>query len=546
MAETEVPGRTRENKRSFETPEGSPANRRERCGTNARKSTASTNGSATKIQIPPATQAKAASATAACADTIRLAKDISPPADQLDGLIVWRRYDIFGGPMASRQDQLQSYQFIAQRVAAALVARESDPVQRPFRRVGGAVLVGLLLASLGVGGAAALAVVRSGSSGKWRNDKAVIVEAESGALFVYRGDVLHPVLNQASALLILNTAGASTVVVPRSVLAQAPRGETLGIPGAPSSIPAASALRKGPWTVCSTPEGSVLFVGGGPQGGTPAEIKGLLVNGPDRKTYLLWHGFKHLIRDPGAVLPALVWSARPPAEVAQALLHAVPSGTDLTIPAVPDRGRTVAAGKIGQLYGVAVGQRTDAFIVTEDGLASITPLLAQLLLAAPETRSVQPDGRFLPLTPAALTAMVQGGSVKAFAPDSGGAGALPAAPPELIEANADSVCTANALTINVELPDLTHALYTTSATTAGAVLADRIVVPPGTGALVRTDTGVVTLVTDLGRRHTVPVPDALGALGYSGEQPTAVPGELVALLPAGPALDPVAAAAVVQ
>jgi hypothetical protein len=245
------------------------------------------------------------------------------------------------------------------------------------------------------------------------------------------------------------------------------------------------------------------------------------------------------------VLPALVWSARPHVAVGQALLHAVPSGTDLATPPVPDRGRSVPAGKIGQLYGVSDGARTDAFVVTADGLASLTPLQAQLLLAAPETQSVQPGGRFLPLTPAELTALVRGGPVKPFAPDPGGDAALPTAPPELIDGRPDSVCTADALTIDPKLPDLTHALKTAAATTEGAVLADRVVVPPGAGALVRTDTGVLTLVTDLGRRHTVPVPDALSALGYGGEQPVAVPSQLVALLPAGPALDPGAAVAVV-
>ncbi|WP_433212965.1 type VII secretion protein EccB [Dactylosporangium sp. CS-047395] len=447
--------------------------------------------------------------------------------------------------MASRQDQVQSYQFMVQRIVSALVLRETDPAQPPFRRVAGATLIGVLLAALGVAGGAALSMLRPGSSGKWRNDRAIIVEKESGALFVYRDEVLHPVLNQASALLILNSAGAPTVVVGRSAMSDAPRGETLGIPGAPTSLPPASALLKGPWTVCSTPEGSVLLVGWVPSGGTNAEGKGMLVVGPDRQTYLVWHGFKHLIRQPGGALPALVWSARPLVEVAQALLHAIPSGSDLVTPPVPDRGRKVQNGKIGQLYRVTAGQRSEVFIVTADGLASLTPLQAELLLAAPETRSLQPGDTFLQLTPAEFAARVQDRPVKPFAPDPGGDGALPSTPPELIDATPHVVCTADALTIDPKLPDLTHALKSAAATKEGAVLADRVVVPPGKGALVRTTTGVVALVTDLGKRHTVPVPDSLGALGYGGEQPTPVPSELVALLPAGPALDPSAAAAVV-
>src|SRR6188768_150919 len=126
--------------------------------------------------------------------------------------------------MASRQDQLHSYQFMVQRVVAALVMRETDPPRSPFRRVAGATLVGLLLAALGVGGAAAYALVVPGTSGKWRNEQAIIVEKESGALFLYRNERLHPVLNQASALLILNQPGVKTVSVSAKALAEAPRG----------------------------------------------------------------------------------------------------------------------------------------------------------------------------------------------------------------------------------------------------------------------------------------------------------------------------------
>src|SRR5262249_40134286 len=175
-----------------------------------------------------------------------------------------------------------------------------------------------------------------------------------------REQVLHPVLNQASALLILNYAGAKTVRVSRNALADAPRGAPLGIPGAPASLPAASRLRKDRWTVCSTPDGSVLFVGAGPTGGTPAGDQGLLVTAANQQTYLVWHGHKHLIRRPGDALPALVWSGRPQVNAAQAFLHAVPSGTDLVTPAVPDRGRVVADSKVGQLYGVRSGNRVDA------------------------------------------------------------------------------------------------------------------------------------------------------------------------------------------
>jgi hypothetical protein len=68
----------------------------------------------------------------------------------------------------------------------------------------------------------------------------------------------------------------------------------------------------------------------------------------------------------------------------------------------------------------------------------------------------------------------------------------------------------------------------------------------GAGALVRaaagpgTADGAVFLVTEAGRRYAVPGEPARAALGYAGVPPLALPAATVALIPAGPALDPAA------
>jgi len=54
--------------------------------------------------------------------------------------------------MPSRQDQLHSYQFMIQRVVAALVMRETDPARSPFRRAAGATLASVLCAAIALGG----------------------------------------------------------------------------------------------------------------------------------------------------------------------------------------------------------------------------------------------------------------------------------------------------------------------------------------------------------------------------------------------------------
>jgi hypothetical protein len=81
------------------------------------------------------------------------------------------------------------------------------------------------------------------------------------------------------------------------------------------------------------------------------------------------------------------------------------------------------------------------------------------------------------------------------------------------------------------------------------VQADLVHVARGRGAVIvsaasasaPSSAGTVTLVTDTGLRFAVAGRDAVAKLGYGGVDLRQVPAELVALLPQGPALDPVRA-----
>jgi type VII secretion protein EccB len=424
---------------------------------------------------------------------------------------------------------------MVQRVVAALVMRETDPARSPFRRIAGSTLVGVLLAALALGGVAAYSVINPGGSVAWRDESAVIVEKETGAIYVYRDHLLHPVLNYTSALLVLGTPSVKSISASRASLADAPRGAAWGIADAPASLPAADRLTRAAWTVCSSQGRSTLFVGGYTGGAGPGD-HGLLVAG-DTDTYLLWRGHKHLVRDADAVLADLVWNNRTPLPVAGGFLNAVPAGTDLARPVITGRGRSAASppgAKIGQVYAVKRDQGgADFFIATADRLASLTPLQADLLLADPAFGQRQA----IDLPRLDFARDTQGTTVAPFAADAGGAGALPVTVPELVEPG--NVCVAgDALFIKVTIPDLPGAVSTSP---SASVLADRIVVPPGRGALIRSSTGGLSLVTDAGKRFAIPSDDLLPALGYASAQPMTLAPELVALIPAGPSLDPAVA-----
>ncbi|WP_432050156.1 type VII secretion protein EccB [Verrucosispora sp. NA02020] len=448
--------------------------------------------------------------------------------------------------MPSRQDQLHSYQFTLQRVVAALVMRETDPVQSPMRRLAGAALASVLVAVVGLGAFALYGLVTGGGA-TWRDTAAVIVEKESGARFVYREQRLHPVRNYASALLIVGAEQPRTVVVSRRSLDGVPRGVPLGIGDAPDSLPDTRRLTTAPWTVCSsvaTSAGSerprsVLLIGAGADGGRPLGAYALLLRAPDGALHLLWQQRRHLVRDTDRVLAALAVTRARAVPVAAALLNAVPAGTDLKpleIPGLGDRSVGVAGARVGDALVVRnPGGGRQYAVVLRDGLAGITELQAALLLA--RTGQREPDQVSLGL----FAALPQ---LDDLAPN--GAGAPPELPPPLATEDASTLCARVGddtgpvdVRLGVALPEPAAAPHRPT-----GQVAEQVVVEPGRGAVVESVAapgatgGAVSLVTDLGRRYVLADAAVPAMLGYGDVRPVRLPAGVVDLVPAGASLDP--------
>jgi type VII secretion protein EccB len=459
--------------------------------------------------------------------------------------------------VASRTDQLHSYQFTAQRVVSALVTGQTDPAQSPFRRLAGSTLIGALVGALTLAAVAVYGVLAPGGGTGWRDASAVIVEKETGARYVYLDGTLRPVPNYASALLIIGSAQAHTVSVARRTIAQVPRGTPLGIAGAPDSLPEAGRLLGAPWTMCTDPAGiSTLYVGGTAPGGHPLGDAGLLVRpagAPADGVSLIWHGHRHRVTD--FALGALAWRGQPVLTVATALLDAVPAGPDLGAIPITGRGRRSKAGfaTVGQVFVVRPqGGAPQYAVAVPDGLAAISQVQANLLLGDRQTAAVQGRPNAIELPPGDYTAAPVSASLTPRA------GEL--APPLTMPALAQPTDLDSGLCARTDgpqgLPSIQAGVPAGSAGGAGSgvgaadgsgVLAGRVVVAPDRGTIVEAvasagaQSGALSLVTDLGVRYPVPRADVLDMLGYNGVAPVRMPAALVAALPAGQTLDPDAA-----
>jgi type VII secretion protein EccB len=458
--------------------------------------------------------------------------------------------------MATRRDQLHSYQFMTQRVISAFVVRETDPLQSPLRRGVGAVFGGLMVAVLVAAGFGIAGIITKVGGDKWKTDGSVVIEKETGASFVYFDGALHPTLNYASALLAAGRPNPSVFRVAGKSLGSAPRATPVGIPGAPNSLPPPNRLVGLPWTVCVKPgtddsgqtiSTTRLAVGVAPVGGRRLTEEAVLVKDADQgTTYLIWHGRRFHLRESATVVAAL-FGAATTVPVGTAWLDALPAGTDIAPIRVDGKGgpsTKVPGRNIGDVLVTQTGSGPQHYLVFDDGVAPITELQRDILAA---TSSVQPQQ----VAAADITQLPRSDRLS----QTGGDGQPPASPPTLVRpGSAEEICAVTgdarntpAVRVGGTVPGLEHALPTGSASAEGTPLADGVLVQSGRVAAIRAlaapsaDSGPYYVVTDLGIRYAVSSAQVLQALGYSPEQAVDVPAGLVARLPSGPALDPAAA-----
>lgn len=468
--------------------------------------------------------------------------------------------------MQTRRDQLQAYRFVTRRIASALTAGDPDSPELPFRRLAGAVFGSVMIAALAVAGVGIYGALNPGGASSWRTPGTLVVEQETNTRYVYLDGVLHPVLNYASARLILKNDPIQVTSVSRSSLAGVPHGLPVGIPGAPDTLPDKGLQAAVPWSVCSEP---VLTESGAPGSSVRVRVgtvlpgtqpvtsdSGLLVQGGDRTKYLVWQGkrFRLAGREGSA---ALGYGTAEPMSVRDAWLNALPAGSDMAAAEVPNRGAAgpmvgAASTRVGQvLQSTGVGGATQYYLVRADGVQAITHVDAALLLGSPASQAAYPGG--------SVAAVSVSAADVAAAPDSRAASVThtdqPTAAPPLADPPAETtaLCATYTDTSGTSVA-MTVSLRTERAVStrvAGGSVADHVDVPPGGGAVVRelpdpgVPNGATYLVTDLGYKFPVAGTEALNSLGYKGIVATPIPTALLQLVSTGPALDPAAATAVV-
>jgi type VII secretion protein EccB len=302
--------------------------------------------------------------------------------------------------------QVTGWRFVMRRIASGIALHDTRMLVDPLRTQSRAVLMGVLIVVTGLAGCFVFSLIRPNTQA---GNNAVLADRSTAALYVLVGDELHPVLNLTSARLIVGQP-VNPTSVKSSELDRFPRGNLIGIPGAPERM-VQNTSHDADWTVCDA-------VGGTSQGGRGAHSLGVTViaGPPDSRgakagalgsaqgvlvengasTWLLWDGKRSQIDlADHAVTSALglgsdAAGVPAPRPIAQGLFNAIPEMPPLTAPAIPNAGTppsfSVPApiGAVVVSYGLEPRDKTSTdtvryYAVLPDGLQPISPVLAAIL-----------------------------------------------------------------------------------------------------------------------------------------------------------------------
>ncbi|MET9774883.1 type VII secretion protein EccB [Streptomyces sp. NPDC006367] len=505
--------------------------------------------------------------------------------------------------MASRRDQLNAYTFAKRRLLAAFVQSfpqgSEEGAPRPLRGVVPGLVIGVIV--MAVFGAWGMFKPTAPKGWDTPNEKVIIASKSTTRYVVLKtGDQvqLHPVLNMASAKLLLAPNKGDVVTVSESLLdsGRIRHGVTIGIPYAPDRLPSpeeAGAAKR--WVVCERPSAggraiqkAALVLADrerklteGKQKLSGGEL--LYVVDPDGRRFVVDAGgtaYQVDGKDTGSdlelLLRTVVGSGREPQRVSREWLATLHQGDPVTFPKITGTpgapanapGRLDAsADKVGTVLKAFDNNKEQYYVVLPGRVAPVSAFVAQLLLFSKDLTQVGQAGQALEVSPGAIVPGKPFGTEHKW----------PSGTPRAVNEASDAKGSRN--TVCNVLRDVDGKGATTLSTWAGTDFpadlptgSSSAYVTPGSGQLYRqfkgteTKAGPVFLVTDTGLRYVLQsnadsatddagigmsakekkqleqeAQQAQTRLGYADVDPAPIPAAWSAFLPTGPRLSTAAA-----
>lgn len=291
--------------------------------------------------------------------------------------------------------QVSGWRFLLRRVEHAIVRRDTRMFDDPLQFYSRAVSAGVIIAVAVCLGAALLAYFKP--LGK-RADDTLLVDRGTNQLYVVLpgSGQLRPVYNLTSARLVLGNAG-TPVAVKSDELNRMPKGQPIGIPGAPYATPVGGANSM--WTLCDTvtkPESvapnleSSIIVRPLVTDSSVAPMRpdqGMLVS-YENDIWLVTESGRHDIdladRAVTSAVGVPVTARATP--ISQGLFNALPNAGPWRLPDIPFFGAPNSLGLppnlvVGSVFKALTEDGEQHFVVLPDGVARINDATAAALRA---------------------------------------------------------------------------------------------------------------------------------------------------------------------
>ncbi|WP_245670768.1 type VII secretion protein EccB [Nocardia flavorosea] len=307
--------------------------------------------------------------------------------------------------------QVSGWRFLLHRIEHALVRRDASMIDDPQRGRSTALMIGVVLACVGVAGAAVLAFFKPA---KPVGDSRIVADKDTGALYVKIDGRLHPALNLTSARLIIGSP-ENPQKVSSSELEKFARGPWVGIPGAPGQI-ADKDERDSEWTVCDTTRtGAAAPID--PRTGLPtvadSAVRSTAIGGPltvdndavrelggrearlmrsDNTTWLVYTDVAQGVvkaavnlADSPVMLALGIKASHQVVAASKGLIDAIPEVAPIRVPEVPEAGRPMSLNSaievvVGSVVTVATPDEPAMYyLVSSSGLVRISRVLAAII-----------------------------------------------------------------------------------------------------------------------------------------------------------------------
>jgi type VII secretion protein EccB len=301
--------------------------------------------------------------------------------------------------------QVSGWRFLLRRVEHAIVRRDTRMFDDPLQFYSRAVSLGIVLAVVVCIGAVLLAYFKP--LGK-RGQDSLLVDRSTNQLYVVMPGTgqLRPAYNLTSARLVLGNAGSPNAVK-SDELNRMPKGQTIGIPGAPYATPVAS-TPESTWTLCDTVTKAESVA---PTVKTSVIVLPLVTDGSvgpmtaDQGMLVSYKGGDWLIAKDGrhaidladrAVTSAVgVPVTAKSTPISEGLFNALPNSGPWLLPQVPAGGAPNTVGLppnlvIGTVFQTVTDSGEQKFVVLPDGVAKVNDTTAAALRAANSYGLVSP------------------------------------------------------------------------------------------------------------------------------------------------------------